>query len=133
LPVRSIIKQIIDRRSSGRVRIAFTKTYSNDTIDQIAEQAGLNNGELNYYNISETDGLLILRNPLEKDMAYNSNLNFSSDLFSELTFHLKDGQWYSNSNLDGSSYNSATNATFDKGVLVRFGSISFVAWFEDED
>jgi hypothetical protein len=127
------IIEIINNRNCGDVRISFIKTYPGDNHLKIAQRAGLS-GELStYHEVTNQDGLMIINSVFSKDMAYGSNLHFNESLFTKCFNFSGSEKWYSNAYIDDSSWNPATDSTFDKGVIVIDGSISVVLWVEDED
>jgi hypothetical protein len=118
--------------------------------DLLAREFGLRSEPNIYRQVDAETARHILRKLLHKDMAYGSELlpiseaNALANEFIELFSNL-DPRFYTNGNWQlppkqtashvwkGNTWNPATDATFDAGILVLGNQLSGCAWFEDED
>lgn len=139
-----ICRKIRKARGNCIVEIRESKT---DTIEigTVAKLFGLSSDKDIYKNISRAEAEEVLINVLHKDMAYRSKImselqasryarNFIAH-FSESAIFFTNGEYGKLRNNPGLSptWSSATNATFDTGVIVLSKEVIGCIWFADED
>lgn len=137
--MKRICEAIIRRRTCGRVRCGTTDGAA--SVTDVARAFGLSTDPLCYREIVESMALAIAVHVLHRDLAYHSEVipaDDASELVS-LLFELCRGRsvrFFSNGDISlnrAASWMSATEATFDTGVLIVGSDRSGCLWVEDED
>lgn len=130
---------ILKERCCGVVRISFSEQPKGLTAT--AESAGLSTRAESYIEIGREKARDILVYLLHKDLAYGSEiipLKRASEIADLVFLDFQEGEatFLSNSdwkNNELSTWNPATQATFDSGIIAIGKKSSFCIWFEDED
>ena len=143
----SAADDIVHARARGVVRCGLSSKAS-PTIPEMASEFGLASDSATYREIDATAARRLFSLILNQDMAYNAEImpwaraieltdrfldKFSTDgvrFYTNGTFQETPGAklfW------SGASWNPATAATFDTGVLIVGPNCSGCLWVEDED
>ena len=143
-----ICEDIIDARNCGHVRCGLS-ALAEPTVTDLAREFRLRDDATIYKEIDATAASRLIQTILQKDMAYGCRI-MSTELSAELaaafmqqfgsgaryftngTYHVQRVQ-LSPTVWTGPSWDPATEATFDTGVLVIGQAGSGCLWIEDED
>jgi hypothetical protein len=142
------VKDIVAERDAGAVRCGLSGMAS-PSVAEIAREFGLCDDAALYEEIGEIDARRLMRVVLHRDMAYGAEIMSEARatgladafvaLFDPGTRYFTNGTWYVPSVIaaDGSGHGpewrSATDATFDTGVIAIGSARSGCFWVEDED
>jgi hypothetical protein len=144
----AISEEIIVARNCGFVRCGLSEMTA-PTVTQLACEFGLRDDVRIYKEIDASKAELLIRKILHKDMAYRSEImpaEQSAKLadrfvrqFGSHARYFTNGTFYeeykqvSSTVSTGPSWDPATEATFDTGVLAIGPEVSGCLWIEDED
>lgn len=111
------------------------------TLVELATRFGLIFASDTYREISKDQAEAVAKRVLYCDLAYDSEIMTTTaaqalasrflDCFDESTQYYTNGDYYANGS--SHSWNPATTATFDTGILVIGKSRVGCLWVEDED
>ena len=143
----NISDEIIAARKCGVVHYGLSSLGS-PSISELAAEFGLASDAACYTEIDSSAARRLVRMILNQDLAYNYEI-IPNDRAAELAdrfldqFGIEGVKFYSNGNFhearrskvtqSGTSWNPATDATFDTGVLICGPMVSGCLWVEDED
>jgi len=134
---KTLHAEIVRLRTTGRVHCGIIST--NNIID-IANAFGLSTDSKTYNEIDAETACHILTEILHSDLAYNSEimpLQKAAELASRFLkqYPERDCRFFTNGSLflkaNVKSWNPATDATFDTGVIVLGPNNSGCLWVED--
>ena len=140
-------QDIIAARDAGVIRCGLSSLTS-PSVSQLAAEFGLAIDPAIYREIDAASARRLLSAILSQDLAYNAEImpiaraTELADLFLD-QFPIDGARFYTNGNFhemqggrltwSGASWDPATNATFDTGVLIVGRQASGCLWVEDED
>ena len=143
----NITDEIIAARNCGVVHCGFSSLVS-PSLAELASQFGLSADPANYREIDEASARWLIEMVLNQDMAYNAEI-LPADRAVELAdrflspFRAQEVRFFTNGSFheargpkltwSGASWNPATQATFDTGVMILGPKFSACLWVEDED
>ncbi|MGE0785688.1 MAG: hypothetical protein AB7S26_08370 [Sandaracinaceae bacterium] len=140
-----IFAELRDRRVCGVVHAGVVAASDLPTV---AAAFGLAPDVATYRAIDPEEARRVLIRTLHRDLAYDAEIMPMVDarrLASEVLRVMPDGQLWTNGSYGspatvltnrvtvGPSWNPATSATFDAGVIVVGSVLSACVWVEDED
>lgn len=141
-------EEIIAARRCGVVRCGLSLRRS-QTVSGLAREFGLRDDPRYYDEINALDANYLIWLVLHRDLAYNAEIMpaaRAADLrnrflaqFNPATRYFTNGTWHlppitrPDGVIQGASWQSVTDATFDTGVLAISPKCSGCLWVEDED
>jgi len=134
------IPQLLQERSCGSVRVAFTKNHHSG-LQEIVDRLGLQASPDDFRQVETVEATAILAIALARDLAYNVQL-MSSEVARRraaefLSENIEPGACvYVNATRDGdqlATWSPVTRSTFDACVLVVNDSFAACVLVEDED
>lgn len=132
----AVVEDILAERNAGHVRCGMTAA---STLLEVAAAFGLKQDASLYRPLEREAAQRLMQRLLQRDLAYGT-AQMSSDRAQQLAERFlaecvaADATCFANVALpDGSSWNPATDATFDQGVLFVSPSGGACFWVEDED
>lgn len=141
----SVVTQILEVRTGGEV-VAATIDRSFVLAEQAAPAFGLSPKAGIYEQISPAEAVEVLASVIHEDMAYGCEftpLEMARQLAAAFVFSFPPNfsRYFTNGSFGkprenpsvGPSWSSATDATFDTGVLVLSEGSTSCLWFKDED
>jgi len=140
----SIFEELRTRRDCGVVRAGMADTTSLETT---ASAFSLDANPAIYRCFDAESARRLLTRILHRDLAYDMEILPIADaerLAVQVLELVPNGQFFTNGTFDqpvvkegrvivGASWNPATEATFDTGVIVVGSAVSICVWVEDED
>ena len=136
--IEKILNEIKDERDCGNVISGIKALDVESGIGEIAALFGLEKADDTYEEILSEEASSILAERLHQDMAYDAEI-IAPEKARNLTERLmklvdvKKARFYTNRRFGLSSWNPATDATFDNGILIVDNQTVTCIWFEDED
>jgi hypothetical protein len=139
----TVVEEIIAARRCGVVRCGLSSKQPR-SVTELATEFGLEPDPCNYREIEEADARRLIVLVLRQDLAYDSqlmsieNATKLADRFLE-QFGTGETRFYTNGTFyepvprRTTTWNPATSATFDTGVLVLGAAVSGCLWVKDED
>lgn len=140
----AILQQLLARAG---VRLGAIYAYGRcKSADDVAIQFGLKPIGDSWREIDRERAILILQSLLERDLAYNSDVDSASiaeewsrqfvQEFSDGSRFFTNGEWHEGNPTNGKPvgvWAQVTESTFDAGILVLHDHRVGVFWLEDED
>lgn len=139
----TIVDDIIAARDCGVVRCGLL-THPSPSVSELASEFGLESDPGIYREITQPDARFLIQSILQQDLAYDSQVmsaesaskltdSFLEPFKADGTLYYTNGTFYEVPPRRTTTWNPATNATFDTGVLIRGATVSGCLWVEDED
>jgi hypothetical protein len=136
----NICDEINAARDRGIIHCGMIEAELTD-LSEIAPKFGLIFGSDIYQKISKAQAEVIAQRVLQSDMAYDHEImtaaaaqaltsRFLDHFDQESSEYYTNGDYYS---VSGRSWNSATTAIFDTGILIISKSRVGCLWVEDQD